>query len=260
MDKFSLKCFGIGDGWPCGDRRHSSFLYRFGKTSILIDCGETVSGSFKASGLHYDTIDRIFLSHLHSDHIGGFFMLMQGFWLEQRQKELPVTMPAEGIKLFQQMLKAAFIFPELLQFQLRFEALRAGKAVTTGKVRVTPFPTTHLEQLRHTFQKRYPQAFEAYSFLIEAGNRRIAHSADIGAPEDLEPLLKKPVDLLVCELAHFHAEDLFLYLKGRAIKRIVFMHLARPYWEDLPRMRRLAKKMLGEIPCVFAHDGQEIGI
>jgi ribonuclease Z len=260
MDKFSLKCFGVGDGWPCADRRHSSFLYRLGKISLLIDCGETVSSGYKATGLHYDTVDRIFLSHLHSDHIGGFFMLMQGFWLEQRQKELPVHMPAEGIKLFRQMLNSAFIFQELLQFQLRFEPLHAAKVITTGNVRVTPYRTTHLEQLRHTFQKRYPQDFESYCFLIEAGKLRIAHSADIGAPEDLEPLLKKPLDLLVCELAHFHAEDLFLYLKGHAIKRIVFMHLGRPYWEDLPKTRKLAKKMLGEIPCIFAHDGQEIGI
>jgi ribonuclease BN (tRNA processing enzyme) len=257
MDKFSLKCFGVGDGWPGGDRRHSSFLYRFGKTSLLIDCGETVSSGYKASGLHYDTIDRIFISHLHSDHIGGFFMLMQGFWLEQRQKELPVCMPAEGIKLFRQMLNSAFIFPELLQFRLRFEALRAGKRVTTGNVRVTPFPTTHLEQLRLAFQKRYPQDFAAYSFLIEAGRLRIGHSADIGAPEDLRPLLKKPLDLLVCELSHFQAEDLFLFLRGHAIKRIVFMHVGRPYWENLPKTRRLAEKMLGGIPFVFARDGQE---
>jgi ribonuclease Z len=257
MDKFSLKCFGVGDGWPCADRKHSSFLYRFGETSLLIDCGETASGGFKATGLDYDTIDRIFISHLHSDHIGGFFMLMQGFWLEQRRKELPIHMPAEGTKLFRRMLNAAFIFPELLQFRLRFENLRADKPVLTGKVRVTPHPTTHLEQLRLAFQKRYPQDFEAFCFLIEAGKLRIGHSADIGAPEDLEPLLEKPLDLLVCELAHFRAEDLFRYLKGRAVKRIVFVHVARPYWENLPKMRRIARKMLPHIPFTFARDGQE---
>lgn len=260
MDKFSLKCFGVGDGWPCGDRKHSSFLYRFGKTSILIDCGEAVSSGFKASGLNYDTIDRIFISHLHSDHIGGFFMLMQGFWLEQRQKELPVSMPAEGIKLFRNLLHAAFIFPELLQFRLRFEKLRAARPVMTHNVRVTPYRTTHLDQLRLAFQKRYPQDYEAFSFLIEAGRLRIGHSADIGAPEDLAPLLKKPLDILVCELSHFLAEDLFLYLRGRAIKRIVFMHVGRPYWENLPKTRRLAEKMLGGIPFTFARDGQEISL
>jgi len=75
--------------------------------------------------------------------------------------------------------------------------------------------------------------------------------------EDLRPLLKKPLDLLVCELSHFQAEDLFLFLRGHAIKRIVFMHVGRPYWENLPKTRRLAEKMLGGIPFVFARDGQE---
>jgi len=258
MDNFSLKCFGVGDGWPCGDRMHSSFLYRFGNTSILIDCGESVSGRYKATGLHYDTIDRIFISHLHSDHIGGFFMLMQGFWLEQRQKELPVSMPAEGSKLFRRMLNAAFIFPELLQFRLRFENLRARKPVLTGDVRVTPYHTTHLEQLRLAFHKNYPGDFESFSFLIEAGKLRIGHSADIGAPSDLEPLLRKPLDLLVCELAHFRAEDLFWYLKGRSIKKIVFMHVARQYWEKLAATRALARKMLPGMNFMFARDGEEI--
>ena len=128
----------------------------------------------------------------------------------------------------------------------------------TGDVRVTPYPSTHLEQLRRSFQKKYPQDFAAFCFLIEKGMMRIGHSADIGCPEDLEPLLKKPLDLLVCELAHFRAEDLFLYLNNRAIKRIIFMHVGRPYWENLKGTHKLAAKMLPNIPFSFARDNQEI--
>src|ERR1051325_11930468 len=40
MAEFSLTCFGVGDGWPCADRKHAAFLYRFGHATILIDCGE----------------------------------------------------------------------------------------------------------------------------------------------------------------------------------------------------------------------------
>lgn len=258
MDKFALKAFGVGDGWPCADRNHASFLYRLGKTSILIDCGEPISRSYKASGLSYDLVDRIFISHLHSDHLAGFFMLMQGFWLEQRKKDLPVHMPNDGIKPVSQLLNASLLFKELLQFRLKFEALKAGKPVQTGDVRVTPFRSTHLDQLRRSFQKRYPQEFAAYCFLIEQGKRRIGHSSDIGCPQDLEPLLKKPLDVLVCELSHFQAEDLFLYLQSRPIKRILFMHAGRAYWENLKRAQRLAAKMLSHIPCTFLKDNQEV--
>jgi ribonuclease BN (tRNA processing enzyme) len=258
MGKSVLKIFGVGDGWPCADRSHASFLYRLGEVSILVDCGDAVGRHLKASGLHYDTIDRILISHLHSDHIGGFFMLIQGFWLEQRKKDLPVNMPADGIKPFMQLLQAGLLFKELLGFKLRFEALKAAQPILTGDVKVTPYRTTHLEQFRRSFQKKYPQDFAAFSFLIEQGKLRIGHSADLGAPEDLEPLLKKPLDLLVCELSHFRAEDLFDYLRGRDLKRVVFMHLARPYWENLSRTKQLAKKMLPGIPVTFARDNQEI--
>jgi hypothetical protein len=53
--------------------------------------------------------------------------------------------------------------------------------------------------------------------LLESGDKRVAHSGDLGEPEDLEPLLKKPVDLLVCELAHFSPEAIFSYLSGRPV-------------------------------------------
>jgi ribonuclease BN (tRNA processing enzyme) len=258
MGRFSLKYFGVGDGWACADRNHASFLYQFGKTSILIDCGESVSRSFKCSGLPADTIDHIFLSHLHADHTGGFNMFIQALWLEQRKKQLQVHMPAEGINPLRHMLRTAYIFDELLNFRLRFEPLKAGRSVAAGEVQVMPFHTTHLERLRAAFHKRYPQKFEAFCFLMEAGKLRIGHSADLGSPDDLAPLLAKPLDLLVCELAHFEPADLFDYLRGREIKRIAFVHLAGPFWKNLKKTRQLAAKMLPDVEISFPFDQEEI--
>ena len=255
---FSVKCFGTGDGLPCADRNHAAFLYRFGQTSLLLDCGEAVDRSYKASGLSYDAIDTIFLSHLDSDHIGGFFMLMQGLWLEKRRKDLPVYLPGDAIQPLRQMLQTVLIFDELLQFRLRLLPLRAKKPQPVGGVRVTPFRTSHLDGLRARFQKKYRADFSAYCFLLESAQRRVGHSADLGKPEDLEPLLAKPLDLLVCELSHFSPERVFSYLSGRAIKRIVFVHLARHLRANLAGTRRLAAKMLPRIPHTFARDFDEI--
>src|SRR6266540_4752779 len=179
MDSFSLQCFGVGDGMACADRNHSSYLYRFGTVSLLLDCGEPVSRSFEALRLDYNSIDRVFLSHLHSDHVGGFFMLMQGFWLGRRRKTLRVHLPADGIEPLRAMLKATYLFDELFQFDLLMEPLEAGKPVKQGRVRVTPFVTTHLDSLRKSFQAKYPGDYAAYSFLMEGGGLRVGHSADL---------------------------------------------------------------------------------
>lgn len=256
MQRNSLACFGVGDGWPCADRNHAAFLYRFGPTSIVVDCGEPVDRGLKASGISYDSIDGIFLSHLHSDHFGGLFMLMQSFWLEHRKRELPLHLPENGIKPLQEMFTAALLFDELLPFRRKFIPLKAAKAIALDGVRVTPYPTSHLEGLRVRFGKKHPKAFSAFCFLIETGKLRIGHSADLGEPEDLEPLLRKPLDLLVCEMSHFSPERIFNYLRGRQIRKVVFVHLGSVQWENLSQVRRLGKKLLPEIPLCFARDGE----
>jgi hypothetical protein len=118
--------------------------------------------------------------------------------------------------------------------------------------------TTHLDALRKAFQAQHPQPFAAYCFLLETGSLRIGHSADLGKPNDLDPLLQRPLDLLVCELSHFTPEDLFAYLQGKPIQRIVFIHLNRAYWEQLPAVRKLAAKMLPEIPFTFVRDRETV--
>lgn len=260
MHQLTLKCFGVGDGWPCADRNHSAYLYRFAHASVLIDCGEPLSRLYKASGMSYDVVDRIFLSHLHFDHIGGFFMLMQGFWLEQRQKDLVVHVPQDGLKPIRSLMKAACIFDELLPFPLQFETLKPAEAVMVQDVRVTPFPNTHLAGLRKAFHRRYPQAYEAFSFLLEVGDFRVGHSADIGAATDLEPLFQKPLDLLVCELAHVTPEDLFAFLKDRAVKHILFTHLSNRLWTHLEEIKKLAAERLPHTHFTFAQDDQEFVI
>src|SRR5713101_2397913 len=111
--RFSVRCFGTGDGASCAERNHPAFLYRLGNTRLLIDCGEPIDGSCKAVGLSPDVIDSIFISHLHSDHAGGFFMLMQGFWLAGRKKDLPVYLPACGVRPVRDVLRAALLFESL---------------------------------------------------------------------------------------------------------------------------------------------------
>jgi ribonuclease BN (tRNA processing enzyme) len=257
MHRFTLKCFGVGDGWPSADRGHSAFLYRLNGCSVLIDCGESISRSFKASGLSYDLIDDVFLSHLHFDHVGGFFMLVQGFWLERRAKPLTVYAPEDGIPSLRQMLEAGCIFEELLPFRLQFKPLKLGQSVRIGSTQVTPFLTSHLAHLQKMFQAKYPQQFAAFCFRINTDSVRLAHSADIGAPEDLEPLLDGPVSLLVCELAHVHPQELFAYLQGRPIKRICFVHLGRECRQRLGEVKALAARMLPDIQLSFPDDGAE---
>jgi len=258
MSKGTLQALGTGDGWAGEDRGHSAFLYRLEGGTLLVDCGEPVSRRLRAAGVAPDELDAILLSHLHCDHVGGFFMLMQGFWLDKRTRDLPVHLPAEGAEPIRRMLDASYIFEELTEFELQFRPIEG--AFETGQIKITPHPTSHLDQLREHFSAKYPAAFEAFSFVLETPYATIAHSADIGAVEDLEPLLQKPVDLLLCELAHVKPPELFEYLAQKEISQVAFTHISRPYREDLAATQSAATTALGGMRHVFLSDGEVLEV
>lgn len=259
--KVVLHALGTGDGWAGdGQRGHSAFLFCLGGTTLLIDCGEPVSRRLYTAGIKPDDIDGILISHLHCDHVGGFFMLMQGFWLDQRTRELPIYMPAEGLEPVRNMLNASYIFEELLAFSLNFSVLEEREPINFDGVKITPHPTTHLDQLKKSFSGRYPAKFEAFNFVMETDATRVAHSADIGSVSDLYPLLSHPVDLLVCELAHVEPVELFNYLCNQKIGYIAFTHLSRPFRSNLKELKAQAAESLEGIPHTFLNDGDLIKV
>ena len=118
----------------------------------------------------------------------------------------------------------------------------------------------HLDQLKEHFVKKYPAKYEAFSFLLESEEARVAHSADIGSLADLDPLLSQPVDLLACELAHVEPKELFTYLAGKEIRQVAFMHLSRPYRRKIDELKTQAKSILGNLPHTFLNDGDLIEV
>jgi len=188
-------------------------------------------------------------------------MFVQSCWLEKRMRDLQVHAPEDGLDLLQKMLNAGCVFPELLHFKLTYHQIQARRPVAWGNVKVTPILTTHLSSLKQRFQSQYPsQKFEAFGFLIEKPGLRIAHSADVGSPLDLEPLLEKPVDVLICELAHFSLEDVAAFLKTKSIKHLFFNHIGRCYYENLDQTRKRFEVLLGRNDFKLLTDNEKLEI
>ncbi len=254
-----VTCLGVGEGWPCTDRRHSAYLYQFGNEYVLIDCGDGTTSAYAALGLGPDALDRIILSHQHSDHVGGLSLFIQGLWLEKRRRPLTLHAPSAAIPAIQAWFNATLLFTDLIGFPILWEPLVPHQPFGSGPLRITPLPTRHLESLRARFISSHPDtSFESFSFLLEDDSRRAGHTADIGRLSDLEPLLAQPLHLLLCEAAHVDPDQLLSQLQPASIGRILFIHLDRELWANRAAFETRAQQHLPDSQPTVAIDGLSV--
>lgn len=251
-----IKLLGTNDGAASADRGHAAIIMRTGGRCYLFDAGEPVSGALLKAGIGYEEIDRLFLSHLHADHVGGLPMLLQGLWLGGRRKVLPIHLPAEGMELVDVMRRCMYLWDEV--FRYRIEQYEIKGAVKDGGNVITPYPTTHLRSFQVNYGEKYGQACQAFCFRVEtAEGKSVVYSGDLGEPRDLAPALAKPTDVLITECAHYPATVLFNYLKTQPIGHVIVTHFAPLEHRDAAR--ELALKMMGE-KVSFAEDEMEIAL
>ena len=61
-----------------------------GASTLAVDCGGDLIPRMLACGIDPDTLDGLILTHEHSDHVGGFPLVMTKLWLAGRRRPLPV--------------------------------------------------------------------------------------------------------------------------------------------------------------------------
>ena len=97
--KFSLTILGSSSAMPTTKRFPTAHLLNVNERFFLIDCGEGTQVQLRRFKLGFAKINRIFISHIHGDHVFGLFGLFSSFQLLGRKNQLHIYGPGELMEL-----------------------------------------------------------------------------------------------------------------------------------------------------------------
>ena len=193
MARVTIRVLGSGDAFGSGGRLQTCFLVSAGDERVLVDCGATALVAMRRFGVAPDTIDAVFLSHLHGDHFGGLpFLLLEAQFISRRKRPLTIVGPPGTRERLEATLEV--LFPgsgeTRWHFPLSFIELEPLKPQRLGGVTVSAYPVEH------------PSGAPAYALRLVCGGRRIAYSGDTAWTEQLIEVARGS-DLLIVECYAF---------------------------------------------------------
>lgn len=91
----------LGTGGPRPDPRRmaTTTLIRLGDENILFDAGRGVMVQLSKAGVPLGSINKVFLTHHHFDHIGDLYDVMLNSWLSGRKDDLRIYGPPDTERL-----------------------------------------------------------------------------------------------------------------------------------------------------------------
>ncbi len=147
---------GTSDSIPSASRNHTAILLTYKGENILIDCGEGTQRQFRKARLNPGKVNRILITHWHTDHILGIPGLLKTLGLSGYNKTLHICGPKGTKVLLKALLRLFVIKPD---YKIEIKEV-SGKFFETDEFYLEAKKMTH----------RVP--CNAYSF-VRKGQRRI---------------------------------------------------------------------------------------
>jgi ribonuclease Z len=105
---------GTGAAQPTPERRTSATAVLYEGEMLLFDCGEGTQLQLRKAGLRHGRLSRIFITHMHGDHVIGIMGLLMTMELSGRERPIELYGPlplADYVATSARLLSTGFRYP-----------------------------------------------------------------------------------------------------------------------------------------------------
>lgn len=224
MPDMEITLLGTGSPLPSGNRCGAGQLVVSGESSVLVDCGWGAARRLIATGVSLGSIDNVFFTHMHSDHITDFpdFAMMR-WTLGGATKPLHVYGP-EGTREAIEGFRTGLNPDVRYRFAHHGEKLsREGIEVVVHEIPATP-AVSHVASVNGidvgSFEVDHRPVVPALGFKVEARGKKAVFSGDTVRVQSLVDAAKG-ADLLISEAVHLGMmDDRIKMLRGAQQERM----------------------------------------
>ncbi len=225
MSAATFTVLGSSSGLPQANRACSGYLLQTGESLSLIDCGGGVTSSFLRCGFDPMKLDRVFISHTHSDHCCELSLMIQLLHVRGSTRPLEVFVPDEFVRPFMSYLNAVYMFPQHVAPALRIYGYADGFAYRGDGFELTAIANFHLEKARELVEQYdVPNKCQCHSFKITTDNAALFYSADLASLDDISDRLED-LDYAIIESTHIDLDALFDHARESTVRRYILTHL-----------------------------------
>ena len=243
MNETKIRILGTVAPYPKNNMNCPGYLIKDDKYNILLDCG---NGSSRLLNMKEDLNNlKIFISHLHPDHIGDLASLLQtinvykkyGYVDGNIDLFIPESFETRKISYIDNDGWGASKSEKLHMHDYDYIEKYANLAgVNIYKIsKDLTFDNIYIESIS------VPHPIESYAFKVKTNSGTIVYSGDTGTKNNLNKFAKE-CDLFICESTflrgQYRAEDYHLYAHEAAkiateanVEKLILTH----FWPEIDK-------------------------
>ena len=225
-DYLEVTLLGTGTPRPSIERFGSATLIQAGGENFLFDVGRGVTVRLQQAGLTPNMIDKVFLTHLHSDHISGLDDLWLTGWIWQRQTKLTVSGPLGTNQLVSGLREA---YAKDIAYRESNVSLNAELAEINSHEISEGIVYKKNGVVIRAFLVEHPPVKPAFGYRIEFGERSVVISGDTTYSENLIQSSQN-VDLMIHEIT---AVNESLLKRNKRLEKVIAYHTTPAQMSDV---------------------------